>query len=188
MAAVVGKYAAKKMLGKQMEKYKSKDVGGDTDPYFTYITNPRTGKMKKVKKQVPDYIPEHDAVILAKMRQRSYALDMSLFNLFGVRFGWSSVLGLLPGAGDALDGVIAYLLYRRCCEVSCGLGSDIDRRMKLNIIIDFFIGLVPFLGDFVDAYFKANTRNVRLLEQRLDDIYNPERKIKQRKKDELPAT
>lgn len=49
-----------------------------------------------MKRQIPDYIPEHDAIILAKMRQRAYMLDMSLFNFMGVRFGWSSVIGLIP--------------------------------------------------------------------------------------------
>ena len=49
-----------------------------------------------MKKQVPDYIPEHDAVILAKMRSRAYKLDMCLFNLMGIRFGWSSVVGIIP--------------------------------------------------------------------------------------------
>jgi hypothetical protein len=61
------------------------------------VPHPRKqGKFKKVKKQIPDYIPEHDAIILAKMRQRAYMLDCSLFNIFGVRFGWSSVIGLIP--------------------------------------------------------------------------------------------
>lgn len=45
--------------------------------------------------------------------------------------------------------------------------------MALNILVDFVIGFVPFLGDICDAYFKANTRNVRLLEKRLDAVYKP---------------
>lgn len=67
------------------------------DPYFAEITDPRTGKKKKVKKQIPSYIPEHDAMILAKMRSRAYKLDMGLFNFAGTRFGWSSVIGIVPG-------------------------------------------------------------------------------------------
>ena len=115
MANAIGKYAAKKLLRKQMAKYKTKEVSGDQvststilwfqtiltndvqDPYFARIEVPgKPGKFKKVKKQVPDYIPEHDAVILAKMRSRAYKLDMCLFNFLGIRFGWSSVIGLLP--------------------------------------------------------------------------------------------
>ena len=36
-------------------------------------------------------------------------------------------------------------------------------RMILNLIIDWFIGLVPVLGDILDVGFKANQRNLRLL-------------------------
>ena len=56
--------------------------------------------MKKVKKQIPAYIPSHDADILAKARKRAYKLDFCLFNFLGFRFGWSSVIGLIPAIGD----------------------------------------------------------------------------------------
>lgn len=45
--------------------------------------------------------------------------------------------------------------------------------MFFNILRDFLIGLVPILGDLLDAYYKANTRNVRLLEDHLRDKYGP---------------
>jgi hypothetical protein len=37
-------------------------------------------------------------------------------------------------------------------------------RMAANVLIDILIGAVPFLGDLFDIGFKANTRNVQLLE------------------------
>jgi len=172
MAQVIGKYAAKKMLGKQMEKYKNKDSTGHYDPYFTYVQKPN-GKMKKVKKQVPDYIPEHDAVILAKARSRAYALDCCLFNLFGIRFGWSSVIGLIPAAGDLVDMLMAALLVSRMHKVDGGLPPATQVYMLFNILLDFLVGLVPFVGDLVDAAYKANTRNLRLLEVHLDKKYKP---------------
>ena len=39
--------------------------------------------------------------------------------------------------------------------------------MQLNMLIDFAIGLVPFLGDIADAIYKCNTKNVVLLEREL---------------------
>lgn len=57
----------------------------------------RPGKMKKVKKLIPTYIPDHDAKVLAKMRKRAYNLDCSLFTFAGTRFGWSAVYGFIPG-------------------------------------------------------------------------------------------
>lgn len=137
------------------------------------VVNPRTGKKKKVKKQVPDYIPDHDAVILAKMRKRSYNLDMSLFDFAGIRFGWSSVIGIIPGFGDAADAGMALLLVWRCSKIECGLGSTALVTMLINVLLDFIVGIVPFIGDLADAAFKANTRNVRVLEKRLDEVYKP---------------
>ena len=39
--------------------------------------------------------------------------------------------------------------------------------MKFNIILDFLIGLVPFVGDIADAAYKCNTKNVIILEEQL---------------------
>jgi hypothetical protein len=39
-------------------------------------------------------------------------------------------------------------------------------RMVVNIVIDFIVGLVPILGDFLDNLWKANLRNLELLEVR----------------------
>lgn len=173
MAAAVGKFAAKKMLSKQLKQYKDKEPAGQYDPYYEYRTDQRTGKKKKYKKQIPAYIPEHDADILATVRKRAYRLDMSLFNFLGIRFGWSSVIGIVPAAGDALDGIMAMMVVRKCMQVKDGLPNAVILNMLVWVAIDFFIGLVPFLGDLLDASIKANSKNVRILEQHLDKKYKP---------------
>ncbi len=38
----------------------------------------RNGKLKKVDKKIPDYIPKHDAEVLARAKKRAYKLDMSI--------------------------------------------------------------------------------------------------------------
>lgn len=172
MAAAVGKFAAKKMLSKQLKQYKDKEPAGQYDPYYEYRTDSR-GKKKKYKKQIPAYIPEHDANILATVRRRAYRLDMSLFNFMGIRFGWSSVIGIVPAAGDAVDGAMAMMLVRKCMKVQDGLPGAVIINMLIWVAIDFLIGLVPFLGDILDASIKANSKNVRILEQHLDKKYKP---------------
>ncbi|KAI6801743.1 hypothetical protein KC367_g2499 [Hortaea werneckii] len=177
MAAAVGKFAAQKMLRKQMGKYEGKKVEQGDDPYFAMIEDPkRPGKFKKVKKQIPDYLSEHDAMILARVRKSAYRLDMCLFNLFGIRFGWEAVIGIIPAAGDAIGLALAYLVFMQCCKIDGGLPSNVKSRMIINIIMDFLVGLVPFLGDIADAAFKCNTKNVRLLERHLDQKYKPNRR------------
>ncbi|KAF8448367.1 hypothetical protein BGX38DRAFT_594907 [Terfezia claveryi] len=92
-------------------------------------------------------------------------LDMSLFSLCGLRFGWSSVIGLVPAIGDVLDLFLALMVVRAASEAS--LPSSIRTKMLFNIILDFLIGLVPFLGDLADAAYKCNTRNAIALENYL---------------------
>lgn len=124
------------------------------------------------------------------MRKRSYKLDMCLFDLGGIRFGWSSVIGIVPAFGDAADALMALLLVWRCTKIECGLGSTALLTMLINVAIDFVIGIVPFIGDIADAAFKANTRNVRVLEKRLDEVYKPkglqtkDREMKKKLKEE----
>ena len=103
------------------------------------------GRMKKCKKLIPAYIPEEDAVLLAKVRKRAYHLDMALFNFMGIRFGWSSVIGIIPELGDVIDMLMAMNLFRSCCKVKGGLDSSTKMRMLMWIIIDFLIGLVPLV-------------------------------------------
>ncbi|EME85647.1 uncharacterized protein MYCFIDRAFT_202214 [Pseudocercospora fijiensis CIRAD86] len=175
MAAVVGKYAANKFLQKHMKQYENKAVESGADPYFAMIEDPRRpGKLKKVKKQIPDYIPERDAEVLAAVRRRAYRLDCCLFSLFGIRFGWESVIGLIPAAGDAIGAVLALLVVKKCLQVEGGLSNGLKARMLINIVLDFAIGLVPFVGDLADAAFKCNTKNLRLLERHLDEKYKPQ--------------
>ncbi|KAK5167622.1 uncharacterized protein LTR77_007321 [Saxophila tyrrhenica] len=174
MAAAIGKYAANKMLKKEMDKYKSKKPEGGEDPYFAYVEDPRRpGKPKKIKKQIPAYIPQHDAEVLASVRRKSYRLDMCLFNFLGIRFGWEAVIGIIPAFGDAVGVLLALMVFRKCCSIEGGLDQSIKMRMMLNIIVDFVVGLVPFIGDLADAAFKCNTKNLRLLEEVLDKKYKP---------------
>jgi hypothetical protein len=194
MAAAVGKMAANVFLKKEMKKYKNKKVDSGNvsttttintiythttntsiqDPYFAMVEDPkRPGKYIKKKKQIPSYIPAGDAEILAKVRKRSYRLDMCLFNFLGIRFGWEAVIGIIPMIGDAVGVLFALMVFQTCCKVDGGLSSGVKLRMLLNIAADFAVGLVPFIGDLADAAFKCNTRNLRLLENTLDKRYKP---------------
>ncbi|KAL6862067.1 hypothetical protein J3F83DRAFT_746627 [Trichoderma novae-zelandiae] len=167
MTSILAKMISKRILGESLQ-----NKFGKEDPYFEQVPATRldgrpTGKVKKRKKALPPGISEHDGQVLTKVKRRAYRLDMSLFNFLGIRFGWSSVIGLVPAAGDALDAFMAFMVYRTCCQVEGGLPTAIRLQMLINIIVDFAIGLVPFLGDLADAVFRANTRNAALLEKHL---------------------
>lgn len=69
------------------------------------------------------------------------------------------------------------MLIRTCLSVEPPLPVKVKNNMYMNLIIDFFIGLVPLLGDIADAVYKCNTKNFLLLEKEL------EKRAKQRRDD-----
>jgi uncharacterized protein DUF4112 len=75
--------------------------------------------------------------------------------------GLDAIVGLLPFLGD-LIGVLAssYILSE---ANRLGVGRAILTRMAFNVAIEGVIGIVPVFGDLFDAGWKANIRNVRLL-------------------------
>lgn len=195
MTQAIAKYAAKKMLAGEMEKYKSKKVDSEYDPYYDLIEHPRKpGKMKKVKKQIPAYIPSHDADILARARKSAYRLDFCLFNFMGFRFGWSSVIGLIPVVGDGADAALAFNLICKMNKIEGKLPRKVWFMMMINLFVDLVVGLIPFVGDLADAAIKCNSKNVRVLEEYLDKKYRPrelkeeDEKLKRRGKKPRPAT
>lgn len=144
------------------------------DPYYEMIPHPtKPNKTKKVKKQIAAYIPEHDANVLARARKTAYRLDFALFSFGGIRFGWSSVIGLVPVVGDGADFAMAANLVRKMNKVEGGLPQKILMMMAFNMLLDFLVGLIPFVGDLADAAIKCNGKNVRLLEQHLDKKHKP---------------
>jgi hypothetical protein len=46
-----------------------------------------------------------------------------------------------------------------------GVPKDIQLKMLTNSFLDFGLGFIPLVGDIFDLFFKANVRNVRLMER-----------------------
>lgn len=82
------------------------------------------------------------------------------------RVGLDALIGLIPGIGDIAGGAVSAWLI----VVANRLGAprSVLLRMLWNILVDVAIGTVPFLGDLFDLGWKANSRNVRLLERYVD--------------------
>lgn len=82
-----------------------------------------------------------------------------------MRFGVDGVLGLVPGVGDAAGLALSTMVIVQA--VRLGARGSTVVRMVLNVALDAVVGAIPFLGSVFDFAFKANTRNVALL-QRLE--------------------
>lgn len=98
------------------------------------------------------------------LRRWAILLD-SHFRLPGtpIRFGLDAILGLVPGLGDMSTPVFAGLLLIQAVRMRLPL--VVQARMVLNAGLDMLLGLVPVLGDLVDVAWKANLRNLALLER-----------------------
>jgi hypothetical protein len=83
-----------------------------------------------------------------------------------IRVGLDAVLGLIPGAGDVAGALLSAVVLVRAAGL--GAPSPVLARMVGNVAIDALVGAVPLLGDLFDIGWKANTRNVRLLERYLE--------------------
>ena len=88
-----------------------------------------------------------------------------------IRFGFDSILGLIPGIGDTVTlATTGYLISR---AHSYKLPWHVKTTMLWNLFVDWIIGLVPLLGDIFDVGWKANQKNVALIKKyidRADDI------------------
>jgi hypothetical protein len=80
-----------------------------------------------------------------------------------VKVGLDPIIGFLPGAGDVVGGALS--AYALLVAARLGAPKTVMVRMLGNVAIDAVVGAVPVLGDLFDFGFKANTRNVALLEQ-----------------------
>jgi hypothetical protein len=104
---------------------------------------------------------------LERLERLAHRMDRA-FRIPGtkVRFGWDSILGLLPGVGDTAAllpaGYILWTAYRMdVSPVTLAL-------MVKNIGVDWFVGLFPLVGDILDVGYKSNTRNAALLRQEIE--------------------
>ena len=92
----------------------------------------------------------------------AWLLDESIRLPGGLRIGLDGILGLIPGVGDVvgmgLSGVIIADAARR------GLPGAILARMVTNVLIETVVGAIPLFGDLFDFVWKANSRNLRLME------------------------
>ncbi len=83
----------------------------------------------------------------------------------GIRFGLDSIIGIIPGVGDAIG--VALSGYIVMLAARAGVSKAVLTRMISNVVIDGVVGIVPLAGDIFDMAWKANTRNADLLEQEL---------------------
>jgi len=101
------------------------------------------------------------------LEQLAWLLDNSIRVPFTQRrIGIDSLVGLIPGIGDALGGLMStWILFQ-------GMRLKVPwftfARMVSNVALEVIVGFIPLLGDLFDMGWKANHKNVELLSDYLD--------------------
>ncbi|NLA35261.1 MAG: DUF4112 domain-containing protein [Actinobacteria bacterium] len=105
-------------------------------------------------------VPDH-------VRALAWFLDDAIPFFGGRRIGADGFLSFIPGIGDAagfgLSGVVILSAIRAGCNwVTIA-------RMAVNALLESLVGLIPFLGPVFAFFWKANNRNLRIIEKDLTD-------------------
>jgi hypothetical protein len=108
------------------------------------------------------------------LRRWAVLLD-SAFRVPGtrIRFGLDAIVGLVPGLGDLVAPIFTVAVLATGLKMR--VPAIVQVRMVLNAAIDMLLGLVPVLGDLVDVAWKADLRNVALLERHANPGVPPNR-------------
>ena len=78
-----------------------------------------------------------------------------------IRFGLDPIVGLVPGLGDIITGLLSFLIVFAAWQR--GLPKIAIMRMVANIAIDTLVGSIPIVGDAFDTIWKSNRMNYNLL-------------------------
>lgn len=104
---------------------------------------------------------------LERVRWLARMMDAQ-FQVAGFRFGLDALIGLVPAVGDTVAGLLA--LYPLMVARRHGVSRWVQLKMLRNVTFDWVVGTVPVAGDLFDVAYKANLRNLELLEKALKDL------------------
>lgn len=114
----------------------------------------------------PD-LPPADRARVERLNALANVLDNSIpVPGTGMRFGLDPLIGLVPGVGDAVGGVMSAYIVLQAARL--GTPVPVLLLMLLNLALEGLIGAIPVIGDLFDAGFKANLRNLALLRRNLE--------------------
>ena len=101
---------------------------------------------------------------LERLRRLAYLMDNAFeIPVIGYRIGLEPIIGLIPVVGDAIGYAFsAYLIWQ---AKRFDAPTEMIARMFVNATLDFTVGAIPVIGDIFDFLFKANARNVRMLDR-----------------------
>lgn len=102
-----------------------------------------------------------------RIRYLSILLDTRFKGPMGIRYGLDALIGLIPGFGDFMTTALS--LYIISEAAALGVSTATLIRMAFNVIFENVVDMIPFVGNLFDFYWKANRKNMELLEAHLNN-------------------
>ncbi|MBB1508723.1 DUF4112 domain-containing protein [Tessaracoccus sp. MC1756] len=126
--------------------------GSTTDPTLKAARDRTKRDLGNVPKESP-----------AKLtRALSYVLD-DLVQVPGtkIRIGVDPVLSIVPWAGTAVGAVFGGSILVDAIRLRAPI--PVIGRMAFNSLLDWLLGMIPFVGAIFDAAYRSNKKNLKLL-------------------------
>ena len=168
MSSIIAKFILNRLLkDNQWNKI------GVENPYYQLVPIEEDSKgnikYKKIPRAVPDGISVNDLTILESFKRKAYRYDY-WFSILGISFGWCNIISLIPIVGTVISTYWSLKLLRLTWRLDYGFPLDLQILFIINIVIDFVLGLIPFVGTIIEIGYKANSRNYLLLEKHLQRV------------------
>lgn len=173
MLSWIFKYIAKRVLNdNQLNRI------GVEDPYYEYLPvgKPATitdsgapapnQKYKKVPRRIPEGLSKNDIGVLQAFKKSATRYDM-WFSVFGIKFGWTNIVGFVPVVGPIVSAYWSLSLLMLARSLDDGFPLDLHLLFIFNILVDFALGWIPFVGELIGIGYKTNLRNYLLLDKHL---------------------
>lgn len=129
-------------------------------------TNPRLPAERAEAELHPDVSRARRVRAVARLLDNAIAIPGTRW-----RFGFDAIVGVIPVVGDMVGGALSAYIILEAARAEAPRLTLV--KMLMNVGIDTLVGSVPAFGDVFDAAWKANVKNVALLERHLAVIATP---------------
>lgn len=102
---------------------------------------------------------------LKHLRSLTNILDTRFKGPLGTRYGIDGLVGLIPGVGDFFTTALSLYIIAQASLL--GVSSATLIRMSFNVLVENLVDMIPFAGNIFDFYWKANVKNMALIERHL---------------------
>jgi hypothetical protein len=90
----------------------------------------------------------------------------SRWRLGPLRFGLESIFRFIPVVGGSTSAVVS--LYQVALAARLRMPPSKLARMGAYAGVDLVFGLIPYVGDLADSFFRAHMRNQRLIDRHVE--------------------